>query len=95
MSQMVNPARLTAARAPSRRGVDVADRMDPAAQWLSCSRKVRYASPERAEAAMVKIWLDGRGDGLKIYRCRVTEQETHWHVGHVQTWWARHAQEEN
>jgi hypothetical protein len=69
----------------------VAERMDPRQQWLACSRKHRYGTEARAQDAITKIWLEGRGDGLKVYRCAVPEQATHWHVGHVQTYWVRRA----
>jgi hypothetical protein len=71
--------------------IAVAERMDARQQWLACSRKQRYGSEESARTAMIRLWLDGRGDGLKVYRCRVPEQTAHWHIGHVQTYWMRRA----
>ena len=68
-------------------------RLDLADQFMSCTRKRRFASRELAEQASVRIWLAGRGDGLKVYRCRVPEQEEHWHVAHVIPWWWRRAEE--
>ena len=64
--------------------------LDPAEQFWECSRKKRFATQDLAEGHIVKLWLTGKGDGLKSYRCRVPEQETHWHVGHLVTWWRRH-----
>ena len=62
-------------------------------QWRMCTRKRRYGTPKLAEAAIVSLWLAGKGDGLKVYRCQVPEQETHWHVGHLVPWWIRRAGE--
>jgi hypothetical protein len=73
----------------------VAEPMDLADQFMSCTRKQRFATAELAKQHIVRIWLAGRGDGLKTYRCRVPDQETHWHVGHLVTWWRRHIAEES
>lgn len=71
------------------------ERLDPATQWRACTRKRRFATEQQAKDAIVVMWLAGQGDGLKCYRCRVPEQETHWHVGHLITWWRRHLWEDD
>lgn len=73
----------------------MSERLDPAAQWRACTRKKRFATQDLAEAHIVALWLTSRGNGLKTYRCQVPEQETHWHVGHLITWWRRHLWEDD
>jgi hypothetical protein len=65
-------------------------RMSLAEQWRMCTRKKRYSTRALAEVQVTKIWLAGKGHGLKVYLCRVPEQEEHWHVGHLVPWWWRH-----
>ena len=62
-------------------------------QWRMCTRKIRYPNARAAEGAIVSLWLAGKGDGLKVYRCQVPEQAEHWHVGHLVPWWVRHSEE--
>jgi hypothetical protein len=65
------------------------DRMDLAEQWRMCTRKRRFATEELANNYVIGLWLKTGEGGLKAYRCRVPEQEKHWHVGHLITWWRR------
>lgn len=54
----------------------------PDVQWRQCTRKVRHASPARAQAELIRLWLDGRGTHLHVYACQLV-QPVHWHVGHA------------
>ena len=44
-------------------------------------RKIQYASPHRARAALRDMLADGRGEGLVLYRC-ARHLGKPWHWGH-------------
>lgn len=57
--------------------------MDPEIQFRACTRKKRYLTEAQAKDDVARLWLQGRGHGLKVYRCFVPDQPEHWHIGHI------------